>query len=347
MLSIMGDIRCVDILESYNENINKNIKNVNIQYITNRILNDIKKMNNMSLFEIISSKCSPYFDIETIPYDKPSMILLIKDAIIKTFRKYSNITINKSMRRNGITKEIYLTSYIITENKASTTHNGLSYHIIFPNLLTTQTKLKAFSHVLNRDYPEYARYIDQSVYSKNRLFRFPYQAGINPPTKTKGRDIESVHIIKYAHVYCDTNLNHYIESIDDEYTRFKLIQSLIISDYHRKQASQLSFNYDRDTLTYIRGQTPKESTISLTTRRIKDEEIKQIYNKNDKNIKSITDDEIYNRCIIINELTTNELYKNKLNEFIQYYNDNNKSFNNFRLTPTQINGLLSIIETKI
>lgn len=352
MANIVGMIKCVDIMESYNENITDNIKYVNIDELINRLTKDIDKYqeNKFSLFEIISNKCSPYFDIENIPTDKSDLIILIKNNIIKTFEKYSNIKINKKQRRNGLNKQQLINSWIITENISSTSHDGLSYHLIFPNMITTQNKLKQFTFIFLRDYPEFIPYVDQSVYSKNRLFRYPYQSGINPPTQTRGRDNDSVHVIKYAHLLnsLSSYWSSYIEytgnkQIKDKNVLNKLLTSVIISDYTHKETKEISYKYDAESLIYIRSQTPK--TISQTTAYIKDEHIKQIYQRNKPN-KQITDIDIYNKCIILNELTTNGLYKNKINEFITYYNENNNSFVNFRLTSEQIHGILSIIESK-
>lgn len=340
-------INCIDIATSYSENVNDNIERKTADDIANRLKTDYKKINDNSLFEIISNSCSPYFDIETIPYDQPKLIISIKDAIIKTLQKYGKIELPKKIERKGITPNNLMSSYVITANKQSLSHPGLSYHVIFPNLLTTQRLLKEFVYVLTHDYPEYKPYIDQSVYSKNRLFRLPYQAGINPPTMSKGRDVNSVHVIEYAHFLSSFCENNYINHIPGEFIEFERARSIfracIISNHKYKQAKYITFKYPEEITNYIKQQRPK--AISQTTLYIKDENIKQVY-KERKQACKLTDEDIYNKCVVINELTTNETYKNKVNEFIEYYEANNKSFNNFRLTLEQIHGILTIMETK-
>ena len=332
----------IDITASYNENVSDNVKYISIDDIAQRLLKDSKKMNDKSLFEIITNRCSPYFDIETIPYDQPTLILSIKDAIISTLQKYSTVKIPKRMAKR--VKQSNLTSsYIITENKASLSHDGLSYHMIFPNLLTTQSKLKAFTYVFLRDYPQYKPYIDQSVYSKNRLFRLPYQAGINPPTIPRGRDINSIHVIKYVHFLPSLTSDYVVDKHNSKLFR-SILKACIISNYSCKPAKNLTFKFDNETIAYIKQQQPK--AISSTTMFIKDESVKQVY-KARKQLSVYTDEDLYNKCVVINELTTNEEYKNKVNEFIDYYTNNNKSFNDFRLTLEQIHGILAIMETKI
>lgn len=341
------NINCVDIAESYTENVNHNIEHKKVDDVIQRLADDSKKINDKSLFEIIPNSCSPYFDIETIPYDQPKLIISIKDAIIKTLQTYGKIELPKKVMRKGITPNNLMSSYIITINKQSLTHSGLSYHIIFPNLLTTQRLLKEFVYVLTHDYSEYKPYIDQSVYSKNRLFRLPYQAGINPPTMSRGRDANSIHVIEYAHFLSSLSINKYIDYIPNDSIDFGCIKSIIpaciISNHKYKQARYITFKYPEEITTYIKQQRPK--AISQTTMYIKDENIKQVY-KERKQARKLTDEDIYNKCVVINELTTNEAYKNKVNEFIEYYKANNKSFNNFRITLEQIHGILTIMETK-
>lgn len=351
-------ITVAKIKTSYAENIEENITDEHHDKIVKKLSRDKKLYDKNkqcdienSLFEIIQSKCSPYFDIECIPRDKPNMIFEIKDNIIKCFMKYADVKLSKRLRKNGLTKLHVVNSFVITQNNCSLGHDGLSYHLIFPRMLTTQNKLKAFTHVLLRDYPEYKLYIDQSVYSRNRLFRFVYQPGINPPTLERGRNTDSYHFIKFIH--CLDRMDSYSLSYDDYSVDNKnnkihdsYLYLTIISDYngYEKHTRDIVYNYDDETKLYIKSQTPKSSTsISLTTHKIKD--VKQVYKQRSR--KQILDSEVYDRCVVLNELLTNEEYKNKIKEFTTYYTEHDNTFDDFRLTKEQIYGILTIIENKL
>lgn len=79
--------------------------------------------------------------------------------------------------------------YYITYNAHSITHNGKSYHVIY-DVVTTKKNLVKCIRVFNDKYPQYGKCIDETIYTKNRLFRLPYQAMPN----RGGMNYESIHI---------------------------------------------------------------------------------------------------------------------------------------------------------
>lgn len=113
-----------------------------------------------------------YLDIEGIPVDQRDLI----NHIVKDFIEFMPIP-----------KDI---EYVLTINEHSCTHKGLSYHLILPyqmNYLDMRRVIIGFSN----KHPNYAKYIDVSVYSCIRLFRLPLN--FKPDSKIGGLNKDDVH----------------------------------------------------------------------------------------------------------------------------------------------------------
>lgn len=152
----LENLICVK-LSQYNENKKEN-------YIIFKNPTDlISEFNNSKLqpkcmLEVLQSNFIRVFlDIEKIPRDKPNLIYSIIDDISEF------LSIDKN-------------TYALTFNNGSH-HPGLSYHLYFPYFTTKQNMLNVVRNFILKTEKKYEKYIDQSVYSKNRLFRLPYQYG--------------------------------------------------------------------------------------------------------------------------------------------------------------------------
>lgn len=99
-----------------------------------------------------------YIDVEKIPFDKPNMIkdIVIKLAQFINIEKFDNCAITKNIGSH---------------------HGGLSYHVYFPRR-STKDNIYNMIRQFKLKYPEFAEYIDETVYTKNRLFRLPNQQAV-------------------------------------------------------------------------------------------------------------------------------------------------------------------------
>ena len=158
-------ITIIDVNNSFNEASRKNWKKV-------PIINLVEDMNKktvnttVSRYEILNSRMRKvYFDIEKIPADQPD---LINEIIVKLQKFYQD-----KLKLESI-KEVH------TLNTGSKTHEGLSYHLIFPEICVDYSKQKigVVEFVNSEEGSQYKDYIDTSVYSSIRLFKLPYYIGI-------------------------------------------------------------------------------------------------------------------------------------------------------------------------
>jgi hypothetical protein len=113
-----------------------------------------------SIYEVLEKDIRRvYFDIEKIPFERKDMIY----DIIKRLAEFLEIDPN---------------DYALTLNTGSRLHPGLSYHLTFP-YKTLASNILNLVRTFKLKYPEYTDYIDEAVYSKDRLFRMPDQYGID------------------------------------------------------------------------------------------------------------------------------------------------------------------------
>lgn len=132
-----------------------------------------------SLFEIINKpNINLFLDVEYVPRDN-------KYGIHYIYHLYTNL-LNALYGDNEIKSEIMFKS-LITINKKSK-HPGYSYHVYTP-IVVSFSDIRNYILYFISEYPEYGKYIDASVYTKNRLFRVP--GTIDPVTK----DINGTHEI--------------------------------------------------------------------------------------------------------------------------------------------------------
>lgn len=132
-----------------------------------------------SVFEIINKpNINLFLDVEYVPRDN-------KYGIHYIYHLYANL-LNALYGDNEIKSDIMFKS-LITINKKSK-HPGYSYHVYTP-IVVSFSDIRNYILYFISEYPEYGKYIDASVYTKNRLFRVP--GTIDPVTK----DINGTHEI--------------------------------------------------------------------------------------------------------------------------------------------------------
>ena len=326
-------IRIIDISNSFSENTRNNYKMFNIDDAINALQIDINSFLNsqiinslVSRFEIIGRDCIPYFDIEKIPEDKGD--------------EYINEIAKSLMNELSTHSQKQFTRFCITYNTSSITHPGKSYHVYFPEYSTIKDEMKKFVNYYIDSKKEGYEYIDASVYSKDRLFRLPYQKGVNKSydVVNLGDRYKDFHRIivgtNQASDYIISNTatkeRVFFSSIPNKYLLMKSVN--IISGPYNKTDKKL--NKVCDLLTSLLAE--KEQTIKEEPKSVKQEE--------DPN------EQLYNRTLAIRELLISyklrNRYYSKVNELITYY-ENNKTFDGFRLPIKSIVMMLDIIEAKI
>ena len=181
-----SEVRFLAIKEAYSENIKRAYITIDVETYKNYLLKtsptfvlplkngkintktgrskDVK-LKDYTLFEVLPNYDTKfYFDIENIPrFDDKFIYNIIRD-IQAYVKKTSGIELKK---------------YALTINEHSSSHEGLSYHLIFQDYYTTQQNNRFMLLRFLKEYDFYKEYIDTVVYSKNRLFKSANQLNIN------------------------------------------------------------------------------------------------------------------------------------------------------------------------
>ena len=352
--------RVINIEKRYYEASPKNFIRIPIDVFASKIFNDFRQTPDReitSTFEIIDSAgISPYFDIENVPNDKADELIkqIINDIIelmkTKTFVNVSSKYMN-DLGKHG--EKVYET-YVLTRNEGSLQHNGMSYHLIFPNLSTTQFTLRKLVKLLYRDHDEYKKYVDETVYSTNRLFRCPYQVGV--ANDGSGLYADSVHIIDerskymkkigkryYTRTWSDKDLG---DVIKDFFAR------TTINSNPQKSTLHMQPKFTDDDREYINKELASGKRHG-SSGDMKKNVLQQIVAATTAAIgakkpaeKCVTDKDIYDRCIVLLEIIDSGVAYNKLKEYVDWYLAHDNSFDGFRLTPLQVNSAIDLIENK-
>lgn len=121
-----------------------------------------------SCYEVLKRRVRKiYLDVEKVPTSCP-------DLIHELCSDFTLFLCTKGAEQ--ITEE---PSCVITFNKASATHEGMSYHVIFHNYaMDYKNMLGIVTEFVNTVGKKYIEYVDTSVYSSLRLFKLPYFVGI-------------------------------------------------------------------------------------------------------------------------------------------------------------------------
>lgn len=185
------------------------------------ITNDIIILHNegcnthASRYEVLNKSVRKvYFDIEKIPTDQPELIYQILSELNKFFKSKAPEQVEDDME------------FVVTHNKASATHEGLSYHAICWNYSMDYKNLKGLVlEFINTVGSKYNEYIDSAVYSSIRLFKLPYYIGLQ---KQNGLDTNPDNY----HYMLNTP-----EELDEEYVSKYLIQ-------YTKNTKELTIDFE-------------------------------------------------------------------------------------------------------
>lgn len=164
-------------IEAYYKAYKSNIKTCNSLESFMQVVKENEATPNFCIFEVLSSdRRRMYFDIENIPSEKKTLI----NDLIKDLAEFLDVD-----------KE----NYALTLNNGSR-HPGLSYHLTFPYVTAPLNILNSIRN-FKLKHPEYKDYVDELVYSNNRLFRLPNQHGILQNDEEQlNRDLDVHRIIK-------------------------------------------------------------------------------------------------------------------------------------------------------
>ena len=318
--------RFVEIENSFAENTKRVWKTRPISELIKLTQDDIDRSHGkdviyytVSRFEIIGRDCIPYFDIEKIPEDKDdNYITTIVNSLMSKLSEYGKKTFTK---------------YHITVNTSSITHEGKSYHVFFPEFSTLREEMKKFvNYYVDMKYEGY-EYIDTSVYSKDRLFRLPYQKGVNkyPDCNQIEDRMKDFHRITDGEMKAD----EYIISN----TRGK--DRIFFITIPRKYSSMRTLN--QISGPYTRTNQAFNKVCNLL--------VDALDTRNSEHQMLSKDEECYSKCIALRELISgvepqNKRYSELINEIISY-KDEHGSFDDFRLNIRSIEVILDIIQAKI
>lgn len=320
-------VRYIDIENSFQEGNKRNIKTANINDFKNWLKNEIntfgnktKITTNVSRFEIIGNECIPYFDIEGIPKDKDDKyIIKVTNDLMKTMNEHAKHK---------------FTYFCITQNLHSLSHEGKSYHVYFPQFRTFRDEMKKFVNYYVDSKLEGYEYIDTSVYSRGRLFRLPYQKGVN-----KRKDMNTIERRQIDYHYIIYGLGDPSNYIISDVEGKEMISFLTIPQKYAKMKSKNTKSGPYNSAIDKMEKVCDLLTLALTK-----------YEDNGKNKEMKTDEDYYNKSLALRELMiVGELkakYEKILNEFIKYY-EINKTYDDFRLPRASIDVILIIIESKI
>ena len=344
-------IRYIDINKSFSENSYDNHASAEVEHYVSHLMEEDKKT---STFEVLGNKaCKVYFDIENIPVEQDTIIFDIVKSLITEL-------INKT----DLDLELSNISYLITENKHSSTHPGRSYHVILYNVIMFKPLMRdfLFYYIANK-FIGY-QYIDSSVYSINRLFRAVNQKGINKEgsdlltddvhkvlayydADTKdSKGLEEIDLIRHSVIqyYEDTsvykpqlNMSLYEKRANANTTKRCLANRFSNGGYNKpmiKNTFIFNGNITKDTAKVIENVIPKLKTSE--ERRDEDNKVRE--------------ERAYDTLYVLRELLmiTNprEEMMTLLNELIDYYKANG-SFANYKMNIQQIETMAKIIESKI
>lgn len=135
-----------------------------------------------------------FIDVDGVPKDKDLLIYELISNFINFMKIEFNITIN---------------DYALTKNIHSISHEGLSYHIYFPEYYVDKIfKIRYILTLFVANYNEYYDYIDGCIYHYNRLFRCVNQ--LNASTKSNNED-DDIHLLEHGTIL-DTIIQYYSKS---------------------------------------------------------------------------------------------------------------------------------------
>lgn len=350
----MNSIKYIDIKKSYREN---TISNYKEKDISEHVKDIMKNDDSFSRFEIIgqapynSNYIKLYFDIEGIDTNKPTLIYEIVDEIINKLYNFFKIT---EETEETFKNNVY---YMITENKNSHSHAGLSYHVIFINVFSDK--------ILNCCFVEYyicnnfigTEFIDKSVYSYNRLFRCINQPGISKVYYNEGLLTDDKHNIIFSNLPNEIKNDNetlitcsVITYANKEYnTKIGIKNNFTLKNIKYEHVANIKINHkktNKNMFSNTKFIKPSPKQVFIFNGNVSSDDLEGIIKRKEQ--KEDNGKNEYNKAVVLLEISENlnEKMKTILNEIKCYYEKNN-TFENFRLTKEQIKSLETIIENKI
>jgi hypothetical protein len=210
---------------------------------------ELAQSNSKSCFEILQNDILRiYLDMENIPNENTELY----KQIIAEFMEYAGL--------NKIQAE-----YVVTFNPCSH-HKGLSYHVIF-HVLTTLDNLKNLVQNFKHHHQAYMSYVDDSVYTRLRLFRLPGQRGlpcqdekyITNPDYDNEKDVHQIHETHFTdpnhkYVLQDYIIQHTSPTENKAFTRQykKCAESDVAKDNGKNKSDDWrNYNFFRSTYRFF------------------------------------------------------------------------------------------------
>lgn len=304
-------IRYIKIQKSYSEN---KKKNYNYASIDNFVKLISTKNISSSIFEVLRNEdLKIFFDIEKIPKDQTNFIYDIIGDLKTWFAKE--------------TKQ-ELGDFILTFNKDSNNHEGLSYHIIFFEWFTNMNNIRNLLNNFLEEHSEYVPYMDGSVYSKDRLFKSINQIGVNNKTKKLSDSLDDIH-----------------EIINKE-TNDETIKQSIIQNVNNSKLLEYNFKYvNRPKAKKISNfNNFKQKPVIIIHNHIGNNKEKDDQPVLQRATKETLDDDIYSKAFALKlKNVLNEYGKEYIDNLLEYYNKN-KTFDGYEQSKYQIMSILNLLE---
>ena len=336
-------VRFIDIKYSFTENKYENYKLANELGYVEHIMDKSKES---STFEVLSSNgmCKVYFDIEHIPSEDDKIIYDIVKSLISELINKTDLNVDSSC-----------ISYLITENKHSSTHEGRSYHVILYNCVMFKQNMRAFLNYYIANKLVGYEYIDNSVYSSNRLFRAVNQRGVRKEafgTERPPEDDKHVILTYYdADTKADTGLSErdlITNSVIQAYVSNKVYRPCLNMSLKEKHANKykanenIKYNFSDGSKrigrtvhnTYIFNAPITKETVDVIKGMDIDDHAKRVY------------DTVYVLHELLMITNPKEAILEAVNEILTYYKEHN-GFEGYKMTLQQIETMTKIIESKI
>ena len=189
-----------------------------------------------------------------------------------------NIHMNPSTDKNRECDFTYITTY----NRASSSHYGDSYHIIFPGIYVYHNEqVKSFMNDFLTKHKDYINYVDLSVYTTRRLFRLPFCKNVS---YNKIKKINDKDIHKPFNYDIKSDYSKYIIQLINPNGRLIYLSRRDPVNFVQRLKIPRGSGYLNRTFQNIVDETVKESQIRHT--QITTQKSKQTVNKQENKDKT-------------------------------------------------------------
>lgn len=271
-----------------------------------KIIKSVSKINfnvsDFSFYEVLQRNhyLKIFLDVENIPMEESEII----NYIIRDFKIFTKESAN-----------VDIELLALTLNTNSMSHEGRSYHVIF-NLCTEIFNMKNMIYWFLKKFPCYLKFVDSTVYSRNRLFKSINQININQNTRSNSND---KHDLIKGTIYDSIIQNiKNIMTLGFEYSTVKIKQS------------KKKFSKDK----------PKDE--DLIEPNIHDSVDEVILKHKPTATTIITDEEIKGLIIGAEMKELNQKQQNFINDLKLYFEQHN-TFDNYKYSRECLKSILNTI----